>query len=91
MSNDFNVSSPQLAQTNKLSGEYGEFGRLIETKVFGAAVDWFKSGPDVTNSFSKLIFDAFEKGDEIPNCSDLVPRSDCERLGVDYYSHSYIE
>lgn len=82
---------PLLAAKNGLGKEYNEFGRLVESRVFGIAVDWFLTGPSATQFFLNSIFEALKKNKKIPDCAYQAERPDCCKMGVDYDVREYIE
>lgn len=85
--NDVNVSSPVLAKTKGLEPIHYEFGRLIESRVFGASVDWIKSNKRMSKDFVQNFMDAIKNNQELPDAEDLpgvIRRGSPLLMAIDY-------
>lgn len=70
MTNDFNISTPVIAEKASLDENYHEFGRLIEELVFGKAVKWTAS--DLPAGYLERVIKSVNEGDAIPTLIGVV-------------------
>lgn len=87
--NDFNMSSPILAKNNKVDESHFEFGRYVEEKIFGGAVDWVESASYISTDHLQSVINSVKNGTVIPKLDDLcgIVLRECPILmALDYTS-----
>lgn len=60
-----------LARNNNLGSDYHEFGRLVEKKIFGEAIDWAESADFLPPDHLQNILDSIVNDTEIPKITNL--------------------
>lgn len=70
--NDFNISSPILAQSKQLPDQYFEFGRYVEEKIFGAAVHWILNDDTIPVEHLQRIVTSVRDNKMIPKFEDTT-------------------
>lgn len=76
-----------MARNKQLPIEYYDFGRFIEKKVFGAAVDWVESESDVADEYLQQIINSVKNKTFVPkieNLREIVERDDIVLMGFDH-------
>lgn len=84
--NDLNASPQMLAKIKNLPSNYNDFGRCIEEKVFGAAVDWANSLHGIPLDFLKRVVHSIKFNQNVPRLDDasVIVRSEPVLMALDY-------
>lgn len=75
------MSTPPMAKTLGLDEKHFEFGRYIECKIFGRAVNWIKSGMTVSKPKVVEITASVRNNIPLPDYKSHFMERTTERLG----------